>query len=326
MSELIAYGSTVNSVFQLIGTLENDITKSIAWALSNCPVFLNEIIHETLGIEIDANRVQIKYQNYEKDKGITDLEITDNDLFHIIIEAKRGWILPEADQLTMYSLRKDIVDSGAKYKAIITMSECSDLYAMTFLPFTEINGIPVKHLSWKRIYEIANASKATSTNAGKALLTELLKYLEGLMTMQKKDSNWVYVVSLGHDKPENCDLTWIDIVKQKNKYFHPIGGNGWPRDPVNYIAFRYNGQLQAIHHVEDYLVTKNLHEVIPEMPDCLDIDHFVYILGPAIIPSKVVKTGKIYMSGRRWAMFDTLLTSDTISEACEISKARMEKE
>ena len=30
MGELIAYGSMVTSIFQLIGTLENDITKSIA--------------------------------------------------------------------------------------------------------------------------------------------------------------------------------------------------------------------------------------------------------------------------------------------------------
>ena len=30
MSELTAHGSEVTSVFQLIGTLENDITKSIA--------------------------------------------------------------------------------------------------------------------------------------------------------------------------------------------------------------------------------------------------------------------------------------------------------
>lgn len=30
MSELVAYGNKVSSIFQLIGNLENDITKSIA--------------------------------------------------------------------------------------------------------------------------------------------------------------------------------------------------------------------------------------------------------------------------------------------------------
>ena len=109
------------------------------------------------------------------------------------------------------------------------------------------------------------------------------------------------------------------------KYFHPLGGNGWPKEPPNYIAFRYYGQLQSIHHIEDYVVTKNLHDEIPEMPvSDGTVDFFVYKLGPAIVPTKVVKTGNIYASGRKWAMLDTLLTADTIAEACNISKARME--
>ncbi len=34
MGELTAYGNRVTSVFQLIGTLENDITKSVACLLN----------------------------------------------------------------------------------------------------------------------------------------------------------------------------------------------------------------------------------------------------------------------------------------------------
>lgn len=142
--------------------------------------------------------------------------------------------------------------------------------------------------------------------------------------MQTQESNWVSVVSLGSSKPENCDLTWIEIVQKHRKYFHPLGGNGWPKEPPNYIAFRYYGQLQSIHHIEDYVVTKNLHEEIPEMPGSDGTTNFfVYKLGPAIIPPKVVKTGNIYASGRKLAMLDTLLTADTIAEACNISKARL---
>ena len=53
MGELYAYGSEVTSVFQLIGTLEDDITKSIAWALCNCPIFLKKIIYDVLKIDVD---------------------------------------------------------------------------------------------------------------------------------------------------------------------------------------------------------------------------------------------------------------------------------
>ena len=40
MSTLKAYGDAVVSIFQLIGDKENNITKSIAWALNKCPVFM----------------------------------------------------------------------------------------------------------------------------------------------------------------------------------------------------------------------------------------------------------------------------------------------
>lgn len=45
---------------------------------------------------------------------------------------------------------------------------------------------------------------------------------------------------------------------------------------------------------------------------------------PEIKPSKEVKTGKIYPSGRGWCHFDTLHTCDTISDARDLTKKRME--
>lgn len=86
-------------------------------------------------------------------------------------------------------------------------------YADSYLPFHEVNGIPVTHLSWKRIYILANESRAVSGFAQKDLLKELMEYLGGIMTMQEKASNWVYVVSVGTGHPDNCDLTWIDFVE-----------------------------------------------------------------------------------------------------------------
>ena len=327
MSELVAYGTEVSSVFQLIGNLENDITKSIAWALARCPEFLKAVINEVMSLEINTQNVRIKYQEFEKNKGITDLEITDDSLFYIIIEAKRGWILPGEEQLTLYSQRRNIAESLVPNKAIVSMSECSEDYAKTYLPFKAVNDIPVVHLSWSKLYELANSAKAISRISQKELLKELMKYLGGIMTMQAKESNWVYVVSLSTSKPENCDLTWIEIVEQKKKYFHPFGINGWPKEPPNYIAFRYNGKLQSIHHIESYTVTKSLHSAIIEMPDVEKVDeYFVYNLGEPIIPLKTVKAGNIYAFGRKWAMLDTLLTADTIYEACEISRQRMNEE
>ena len=323
MSVLKAYGDEVNSIFQLIGIKENDITKSIAWALNKCPVFMKLFVKALLDVDIEPNDVELYYQKYDAETGITDIEITDETNFYIIVEAKRGWLLPGEIQLTKYSERNDLQKSPAKTKAIVSMSECSKEYADCNLPFKEKNGIPIKHISWSQLFEIACNSRADSNNEQKHLLEELKEYLGGIMTMQVKDSNWVYVVALGTSKPEGCDLTWIEIVDKHQKYFCPVGGNGWPKEPPNYIAFRYYGKLQAIHHIESYVVTKNVHDEIPEMPDEVwDMNCFVYKLGPAIKPMKEVRTGNIYRNGRVWAMLDTLLTADTISEARDISKER----
>lgn len=324
MGELTAYGSQVTSVFQLIGTLENDITKSIAWAFCQCSSFSKRVFDEFFGIDCNPDNILISYQQWEAKKGITDLEITDNDLFYVIIEAKRGWVLPGSEQITLYSERKSLTDSQAKNKAIITMSECSDDYAAAYLPFICINGIPVKHLSWKHLYEIAVGATGQSSFVERRILKELTNYLGRIMTMQEKTSNWVFVVSLSYKKAEGSNLSYVDIVEKKGKYYHPFGVRGWPKEAPNYIAFRYDGRLQSIHHIEDYVITKRIHDIIPELPDEeWETSHFVYTLGPAIKPSKTVKTGNIYASGRKWAMLDLLLTSDTIAEACDLSAQRV---
>ena len=323
MGELTAYGDTVTSVFQLIGTLENDITKSVAWALCQCQVFAKKVFDELFEIDCNPDKIRINYQVTEKDKGITDLEITDDDLFYAILEAKRGWILPGEDQLSMYCDRSIFSESPAKHKAIITMSECSLEYANEY-SFQEIKGIPIKHLSWRYLYEVAKISIPISNNAQKKLLHELMEYFGGIMTTQQKTSNWVYVVSLSDDKAEGSSLTYIDVVEKKGKYYHPFG-NKWPKEAPNYIAFRYQGKLQSIHHIDSYIITKNAHDEIPEMPDKeWDDAHFIYTLGPAIKPNKTIKTGnKVRMAARVWAMLDLLLTADTISEAMDLSKQRM---
>lgn len=116
MSTLTAYGYEITNVFQLMGMLENDITKSIAWGMVNSPKFLNRIINELISkitgmnsnLRINSKEVLFLFQEYEKNYGITDLEITDNKNFYFIIEAKKGLNLPEINQLSLYSQRGKI--------------------------------------------------------------------------------------------------------------------------------------------------------------------------------------------------------------------------
>lgn len=143
--------------------------------------------------------------------------------------------------------------------------------------------------------------------------------------MQNIDSNLVYVVSLGSSKAVGSELTWIDIVKNKGLYFHPMGGvGGWPKEPPNYIGFRYNGQLQSIHHIESYDVVTDMHSEISEIPEGEWTPHFLYKLGQGFAPNKVLKTGNIYPNGRVKCMLDTLFTCDSIADARDETKRRQQ--
>jgi len=325
LADLFLHNKQINSVFQLLGDKENDISYSVAWALSKCPELLREFINQTIQVtKYDSENVEIRLQEYNSDDGgFTDIEIICEPYFYIIIEAKRGWVLPGKEQLEKYANRQNFFDSLAKVKKLIAMSECSKSYAEHNLQVKNIKGIDIIPVSWKDVYKYSEAAYSRSNHAEKHLLIELQTYLRGIMTMQNIESNMVYVVSLGSGEAVGSGLTWIDIVKKKNLYFHPMGGKGWPKEPPNYIAFRYFGKLQSIHHIESYDVVTDMHSKIPEIPEGEWEPHFLYKLGQGFAPSKEVKTGNIYPNGRVWCMLDTLFTCDTISEARDETKRRL---
>ncbi len=67
-----------------------------------------------------------------------------------------------------------------------------------------------------------------------------------------------------------------------------------------------------------------MHDKISFMPDEeWDQDHYLFDLGPAIIPSHTVAYGpSIKWATRVKADIDTLLTCDTITEAMELTNKR----
>jgi len=323
MTELYLYDRKVDSIFQLLGEHENDISCSVAWALNKCPSFLSAFVQKVTGHRIKASGTQIRLQKYETDGGFTDIEIDASEVY-IIVEAKRGWNLPKREQLEKYASR--FQHSSALHKSLVVLSECTQEYAELHLDVHKSGGVPIQPISWKDVTAIAEEARQNGSNAEKRLISELSTYLRGVTTMQKLDSNLVYVVALAQGKPEGWGMSWIDIEEKHHRYFHPVGGGrgGWPKEPPNYIAFRYNGKLQSIHHIEGYEVFTNPHEKFPEIPETKWSPHFLYKLGPAFSPAREVKTGKVYPNGRVWCMLDTLFTEDTISDARDLSKKRMQ--
>jgi hypothetical protein len=328
MTELYLYKRKVDSVFQLVGTKENDVTYSIAWAFYKCPSLLKEFLWEMIRWKGNVDDVVIRLQQHETSAGITDIEVEMPGEFYLIVEAKRGWNLPTLTQLDRYANRKSFKSSRAATKRIIALSECSREHASRNLEACEVARIRIEPLPYRDLAEFAKAADEKGSHAEKRLLKELLTYLGGIITMQQINSNKVYVVALAQGVPNGWGISWIDIVKRKNRYFHPVGGGrgGWPQEPPNYIAFRYDGKLQSIHHIEEYEEFTNPHEKFPEIPKAKWSPHFLYKLGPAFMPSNEVKTGNIYRNGRVWCMLDTLFTCDTISAARDLSQKRERQE
>lgn len=325
MSDLYLRGRQIDSIFQLLGEHENDISYSVAWALARAPAFLRKFVRAVLEYEPDADEVVISLQDSENEGGITDIELKMPGKFHVIVEAKRGWNLPSRQQLEGYANRPSFRNHSAPLKRVVALTECSREFAQAHLETTQVAGVSVEAVSWKEVATLAEEARYQGSYAEKGILNQLITYLGGTVRMRNLDSNLVYVVALASGTPVGWGISWIDIVRVRQRYFHPVGGGrgGWPKEPPNYIAFRYCGRLQSIHHVDSYEVITDPHERFPEIPSQEWKPHFLYTLGPAFAPDKEVRTGKIYPNGRVWCTLDTLFTSETISEARDISKGRM---
>ncbi len=327
MADLYISNNKISSVFQLLGEKENNISYSVGYAFSNCRQFLQKfLLHIKIKTPFDPDKIKIRLQTHEKEKGFTDFEIIHENEFHIIVEAKRGWTFPSRDQLEKYATRPTFISSKAKDKRIVVFNESIPSFTSAHFGIKTIRSIPIEVVSWNDIQKIALTSKAIGRDSENRLLKELNFYLEKISTMQKTDSNRVYVVSLGSGKPNKWSLLWQDIVNKQAKYFHPVGGRkgGWPAEPPNYIAFRYGGKLQSIHHIEKYEVFTDPSIHFKAAPKETWAPHYLYSLGVAIKPSHEVKAGKkIIRSMRVWAMLDLLLTSQTIQEARDKSNLRI---
>jgi hypothetical protein len=178
---------------------------------------------------------------------------------------------------------------------------------------------------WRRVIATTEkiASKVGTTE--KRTLRQMASYLEDYTTARDPWTNWVFVVALGNGDLPKSNISWIEVVEQKRRYFHPVGG-GWPANPPTYIGFRYHGRLQSIHFIQSYEVVSEVKHSVPEIKwGKSSRPHFLYKLGKTIKPDHDVKTGGLYGPGHVWFALDLLLTSKTISEAQKLTRKREQK-
>ncbi len=329
MATLQLHGVGITTVFDLLGKTENDMTYSLGWCMSQVPSFL-DCIGALLGTpELSEKKATISLQEHHAGTGITDIEIHAPGYIWWIIEAKRGFTVPSTDQLRRYAQRlkeKRGEDKAAiPGLAVLAESDRKNQWLQRQLP-AKVLGIPVRSVSWREVQQAAKRAAPDASQAGKRLLAQFASYLGTVGTMQDQNSNKVYVVSLGQMK-FGGETTFIEVVEKHLKYFHPVGGGrgGWPTEPPNYVAFRYDGALQSIHHIEDYEVITDFGPLFPNQPSEKVEPHFLYHLGPPIRPTKRTPTGANWFSNRVWCFIDTLLTSKSVVAAKAATDKRLRR-
>jgi hypothetical protein len=316
-------GAETKSVFGLLGSNENAATFALGWALEKSPYLLRALL-DSLELSSNFGETVVTLQRFAEDRGFSDIELRCANAFHVIVEAKKGWQLPEPSQLERYAPRfaRDVRGQ----ELIVSISAASEFFAER-LP-RAVAGIPVKHLSWSSVNALAATARSNAKSSIEKLwLFELSTHLEQYTMSRQTNDNDVYVVSLS-SKPivEGSKYTWIDVVEQDRRYFHPIGPtSSWPTTPPNYIGFRYEGRLQSIHHVRSFQVISSPSHVDSRWIET-DQDHFLYELGTPIVPHKQVRTGNLFQGQRVRCAIDTLLSGDfeTIFAARDETKRRKE--
>ena len=325
MPQLVRRARSVETVFDLLGRDENDMTAALGWGLANNAAVLRRFLSR-LASDGRASEPSIELQRHESgDGGYTDVEIRAPDV-HVIIEAKRGWALPSDDQLRRYEARFGTFAAPRQFCVVLTQNGVEALVRRRLSGWTPPEAVELHVLGWSDVARIAGAASREGPLVERQLAADLGRYLRGIAEMRDTNTNSVHIVSLTpHPWPGwPTDLSPIDEVVKHRVYHYPTTGGNYPRVVPNYMGFRYFGELRSIHHVDDYEVVDTPFGLIPGAPDAKWDDPAYFLrLGPPFRPDHSVPTGKgIFRAAPVTADLDLLFTSSTIVEARDATRAR----
>lgn len=324
MVELRLHGSSIDTVFDLLGRNENDMTFALGWGLSRSGAILRRFVERVAPDAGLEPPVVVELQEHDRaDGGYTDIELVSADL-HVIVEAKRGWDPPSDAQLRRYEARLARAARPVQRIVILTQNGAETVVRHQVGPWQPAPPAAIEVLGWSDVVSLVRSASRGGPLAERRLAAELATYLRGVADMRNIESNSVYVVSLATTPFPGWTTTPVEIIEKFGRYFFPGTGKNWPKTPPNYVAFRYYGRLQSIHHVDDYTIAQDMRPFFPGAPDTSNWDPmFLMTLGPAIRPDHEVRTGNgIVRSARVWADIDLLLTATTITEAAELTRRR----
>lgn len=308
------HGRDVESVFDLLGNDENALTAALGFVLARSPELLGRVARLLLP-GVDPGDLAVRMETRDE-LGRTDLELQAGARL-AVIEAKRGWLLPEDSQLAAYAPRVVTAGEGV----LVTLSDASRDWAAHALP-AEVDGVPVRHLPWRDVRVELEAARAACRGEQRHWLDELHAYLGRAIKVREPGDSWTYCVAINRDRPgDDGDVTYRDFV-DRGWYFHPFGTGGWPKEAPNFVAFRWDNQVQRVHRVVESEVVPALPARWPDIAVTADTDrpYAVYRLGPAL-PGPPIPSGINYRANRLWVLLDQLLVGPTLQDALRNSDA-----
>lgn len=314
---LTKYGRDLRSVFDLFGRSEVDLTAALAWTLTRSPA-LRGALWKRLALPGVPERVDLEVIGIE---GRTDLEIVGTEA-SVIIEAKKGWLVPGETQLNKYVTHFNGTGQGL----FVTLSDSDPAWAATHLA-SEVAGIPVRHLSWDQIRQgIVTARASTRVSTERHWLDAMNTYLPVATAERDPANQWVFCVVITTDAPGAGTTTFRQYVQQERVYFHPFGqgAKGWPKRPPTFMAFRWGGEVRQINRVVGRSVVAALADRWREIGRdhaAENVPHIVYELGPDIPLPHRIPTKGTYANARVWTLLDQLLIAPSLAAATAASKA-----
>lgn len=319
-ADLSRHGKPVESVFDLLGWQENDLTAALGFTLAGSALLRGRLV-DRFEPERGRGPIVVRMETADRD-GRTDLEL-DTGAALIVVEAKRGWRLPTRSQLEKYASRVLVRGKGS----LVTLSDCSPSWAAQKLP-RDVEGVAVRHLPWSEVRADLESARSRSRGTERLWLTELSEYLRRAVRVTDPASSWTYCVSLSRNKPGGGGPhSFIGFVRDANVYFHPFGwGSGWPVDAPNFMAFRWGGKVREVRRVIAHDVMTSLQERWPSIPrdDSTTRPHSIYTLGPPLPMHEPLPSGTNYRASRFWVLLDQLLTNDTLKDALAGTRALTE--
>ena len=322
--ELVLHHRPIATVFDLLGRDENDMTASLGWGLAHNAALLRRFLERIAPDVVLAEPPAVELQKHGRaDGGFTDIELMAREL-HVIVEAKRGWDPPSEAQLRRYEDRFAETSAPAQRFVVLTQNGAERVVRHRLGTWVPAPPITLAVLGWSDLVSMASSAGHEGPSAERHLAGELATYLRGVADMRDTNTNEVHVVVLTRKVWDGwpTDLSQVDEVEKHRLYHYPTVGN-YRRIVPNYIGFRYDGHLQSIHHVDNYDIVHSPSPQVPGAP-AIEWDEPVFLLrlGPPMRPDHTVRTGTLYGPGHQLADLDLLLTSSTVREAVDLSKAR----